>query len=269
MLSKPDQLCIATIENECPAWISKKRPLVLDPINPYYNLASRLHDQTTIRVLTLSTLDILRKAGSSASQILIPDLFIPQLGNDIPAMFKWCSFQLRFVLEGSWIKTLQVRRIEDLGGQSMNPSVEWRSQNRLDPRACPEDAQRRTLDMFNAFVNVSTTAILHHVSQKQQKGTGEVVAAAAFVDNMLREVIGTAIPSWTPTIEAHESRDVTCTFGQIPIASRKDDLQHISLKLSAKLDDQRLYRGAYDISGAVFRLIFEGAVPEKSSGTRR
>jgi hypothetical protein len=247
LLSKPDQLFIATTKNECPAWIAKQRPLVLDPINPYCNVASQLRDWTTISVLAVSTLDMLRKAGSSSSLILIPDLFMPQLGNDIPAMFKWCNFQLRFVLEASWIKTLQVRKIADLGGRRMNPGVEWRSQNRLDLRACPEDVQRRILDMFKAFVNVSTTALLHHVSQKRQNGTGEVVAAASFVDNMLSEVFGRAILSWEPTIETHESRDVSCTFGQIPIASPKNDLSYIYLKLSAKLDDERIYRVAYDI----------------------
>jgi hypothetical protein len=92
MLSMPDQLCMATIENECPARISNRRPFVLDPVNPYCNLVSQLRDWTTIRVLAVSKLDVLRKTGSSASQILILDLFRPQLCNDIPAMFKWCNF---------------------------------------------------------------------------------------------------------------------------------------------------------------------------------
>jgi hypothetical protein len=246
-LSKPDQLRVVMTENECPAWIAKQRPLVLDPVNPYCNIALQLRDWSTIRLLAVSTLDTLSKAGSSSSPILIPDLFMPQLGSDIPAMFKWCNFQLRFALDGSWTKNLQVRKIEDLRGRRMNPGVEWRSQDRLDPRVCPEDAQRRILDTFNAFVNVSTTALLHHVSQKRQNGTGEVVAAAAFVDTMLCEVFGKVISAWVPTSETHESRDVTFTFGQVPIASHKDDLRYIFLELSANLEDARIYRVAYDI----------------------
>ena len=254
-LSKPDQLCImmtdpeCSQENACPTWITKQRPLVLDPINPYCNIASQLGDWSTVRMLAKATLDKVRKINSSSSPFLIPDLFMPQLGNDIPAMFKWCNFQLQFILNCSWIQTLQVRKIKDLKGQRMKPGVEWRSQDQLDLRACPEEAQRHILDAFKTFVEVSTTALLYHVAQERQNhGTGEVVATAAFVDTMLCQVFGKTKTSWTPTNETHESRDITCTFGQVPLSSpHKDDLRYIYLELSANLEEARIYRVAYDI----------------------
>lgn len=253
-MSKPEKLCIVTDSDfvrrsEIPAWIANQRPLVLDPVNPYCNLASQLGNWPTVRLLALSTLEKLKNSRDDSSPTLILDLFRPRLGGDIPRMYRMCNFQLRFVVGTSWIKSLQVRKISDLQGQRMNPGVEWRSQERLDKRACSEEIQNRIHVMFKNCVQVSTMALLHQVSQERQDQAEERVSCGAsnFVDTMLSEVFGTNYCNWTPTTDTHKSRDVSLIFGQVPIPSPKDDLRYIYLKLSTNLDDVRLYRLAHDM----------------------
>ena len=67
VLSKPEQLQIIMSDlytkKDIPKTLLKQRPLVMDPSNPFNNVASRIRDWTTIRVLALSTLDTMQKAA--------------------------------------------------------------------------------------------------------------------------------------------------------------------------------------------------------------
>jgi hypothetical protein len=243
-LSKPQELCVVFEDRyskrDIPSYVFEKRPLVLDPVNPYNNLATQLGDWTTIKLLAATTLDKLR-----STPLRLVDLFEPKMGDDIPRMYHHCNFQLRLIaVPGTWVRSLDVRMITDLGGKRMNPGVEWKSRTRLQQNACPDNVQQRILATFHAFVKVSTVALMDQVSLSLGR---EVVTASEFADEMLREVFGLPKQKWSPTTNTHESRDVSFIFGQIPIPSPQDDLRYIYLKLSVNLDDAQIYRVAYEM----------------------
>jgi hypothetical protein len=257
-LSVPETLRIVVSDRyqevDIPERISKQKPLVLDPVNPYCNLASQLCDWVTVKVLAATTLDILSKHTNATIPTLIPHLFAQHLGNDIPRMYHLCNFQLRGIaVSGTWLRSLEIREIKNLKGQRMNPGIEWRSKERLDTNACPEDIQDKILATFETFVNVSTMAIMHHVQRLRQEQIREVAAVSDFADSMLQEVFGKRKQDWVPSFDTHESKDISFTFGQIPIPSSKDDLRYIYLKLSANLDKPMFYRMAYDIKRQIER----------------
>ncbi|KAG7373404.1 2'-5'-oligoadenylate synthetase domain containing protein [Nitzschia inconspicua] len=204
-------------ERDVPERVLKQRPIVLDPVNPHYNLANQLKDWSSIRSLASASLALMKKEQLATA--------------------------------------LQVRTIASLQNKPMNPGVEWRSQARLYERACPKNIQNIILCQLNNFVQVSTTILLSSVTKTPNR---EVVKASSFVDNMLPQVFAKDITSWTPSLDSHESKDVSFLFGQVPIPSQPDDLRFIYLKLSVDLVEEQVYRLSYEIQKDLDRQIEEG-----------
>ena len=167
------------------------------------------------------------------------------MGDDIPRLYRFCNFQLRFVKKGSFLRRLQIRTIDDLQGQRMNPGLEWRKVT--NPDNCSEAAKNQIIGMLQGLVNVTTTAICHHIEEQHRDGIMEVKACSDFFDHMLFEVFDKPIQEWVPTCRAHEDCDVSCTFGQIPIPSQADDLRYIYLKLSFDVNDDNFYWLAHQL----------------------
>ncbi|CAB9530929.1 2'-5'-oligoadenylate [Seminavis robusta] len=241
-LTEPHKLCIIGNkhrDSDIPLGVKQQRPLVLDPVNPTCNLAKQLRDWASIRLLAASSLKLLQK-----DTVTISELFQPQLSESLGFAYRFCSFRLRSISASAWIQKLEVRTIRSLNGKPMNPGVEWRSRDRLDTRAFPENIRDIFYGDLHDYVHVCTTALLWHTKGNQGR---EVAAASAFVDDMLLQVFGQEKCYWRPTSETHDSKDVTFTFGQVPIPSPKDDLRFISLKLSVDLKEDQLYRVAYEI----------------------
>jgi predicted nucleotidyltransferase len=242
-LSSPQHLVVVGTnhkDEDIPVWIKKQRPLVLDPVNPFNNLAMHLKDWKSIELLASSSLALMTSDG-----VTVLDLFQPRVSSSMSSIYHRCNFQFRMIAKTeSWIRTLQVRSIRSLNGKAMNPGVEWRSKDKLDRGACSLDVQEVLLSQFVNYVNVSTTVLLWHVREAKSR---EVASASSFVDSMLSEVFQKEVTNWTGANDTHESRDISFTFGQIPIPSPPDDCRFLYLKLSVNLLDERIYRLAYDI----------------------
>jgi hypothetical protein len=240
-LSNPNNLNLVFTENydesAIPESIRKERPIVLDPSNPYLNVAKPM-DWEVIKLLAQHTLAVLNKAESHTSTM--DDLFHPRLGEDISRLFRQLNFQLRFVKHGGWMRSVQVRKIADLEGKMMSPGVTWRATEKLDRDDASRIAKPRILGMLDTLVKVTDLAMSHHIYNGARNGISEVVAACNFIDAMLLEVFDTPRQQWGPSSERHEDRDVTCLFGQIPIPSNEDDLRYLYFCLSFNVDDAGL-----------------------------
>ena len=249
-LSKPYQLKIIPTESkynhvDVPEDVLKLRPLVLDPVNPFNNVALQMGDWDTIRLLALATLDSLERC-SEDSQLRMKEIFSPRFGTDMSKLYAWCNFRLQFVMDGSFLRTLGIRKVKDLNGKRNDPIVNWRKQ--LDPKQCADEAKHELKGMFQSLVNISTTAMLHRASDERNENNKEVSNVSNFVDGMLLEVFGFHKHEWSPSSLSHEDHDITLTFGQIPIPSLyANDLQYIQLILSFNICETSLYRIAYDI----------------------
>lgn len=242
-LSTPEKLNVVGSRyslTEIPDWVHNQRPLVLDPVNPLCNLAAHLSDWKTVKLLAKAAL----RTIENAQRLTVPQLFDVQIGEDIPRMYQQCNFHLRYVSDGHWLRSLEVRSINNLAGQRMDPGVDWRSRGSIDAHACQPEAQNILYREFQDFVNVSTTALLF---QTRKAPSREVAAASGFSDEILSQVFLQPKSEWIPNSEVHESFDVSFTFGQIPIPSPKNDLRYIYLKLSTNLNIEQLYRAAHDI----------------------
>jgi len=75
---------------QVPEHILKQRPLVMDPVNPWNNVAARLLDCTTISLLANESLVLLGKDTPS-----IQDLLELRLGNDMTRLFEQFNFKLK------------------------------------------------------------------------------------------------------------------------------------------------------------------------------
>jgi len=252
-LSEPLQLKILPSgrkyqTEDIPSKILKERPLVLDPVNPFNNLATKLGDWNTIRQLALSTLESLNQSKT------MKEIFSPRLGNDVTKLYEWCNFQLRFVMNGTYLRSLGIHRVKDLDAGKRNPYVEWRKD--LQPHA--REAKNQMEGMLRSLVNISTTAMLHRCAQtnsaKDTNNNNDVKKASDFVDDMLLEVFGKPKQEWVPASESHNDKDITLTFGQIPLPSpAADDLCYIQLVLSFNVCEHSLYRIAHDIDRSLER----------------
>ena len=100
--------------------------------------------------------------------------------------------------------------------------------------------------------------MLHHLETQRRSGIGKLVAASRFVDTMLNEVFGKPKNiGYRPSTETHESRDVSFTFGQVPLLSPANDPRYIDLKLSTNLELSQLSILAYQIQLDLERVVEE------------
>lgn len=242
-ISAPTELKLIFEENykesDVPKGILKQRPLVLDPSNPYSNVAKRMN-WNVIKLLAQDSLTVLKEAEKQDLNVSISDLFRPRLGEDVPRLYRQLNFQLRFVKSSSWLRRVQVRKISDLEGRLMNPGVTWRAMDKLERNDAARKAKPYILDMFNTLVEITDVAMAYHVAQETEKGIGEVTSGAKFIDNMLHEVFEQPQIDWVPTKERDEDRDVSLVFGQVPIPSAANDLRYLYFCLSFNVDDQHL-----------------------------
>ena len=88
LLSQPQTLCIIftdmNSESAVPPEIRRERPLVVDPANPYLNVAKQMNWEP-IRSLALETLAVLKRAGET--QTTIRDLYQHRLGDDVSQLY--------------------------------------------------------------------------------------------------------------------------------------------------------------------------------------
>jgi 2'-5'-oligoadenylate synthetase len=250
-LSSPQTLRVIILdkyeEDDIPVEILRRRPLVLDPANPYNNIVSQVRDWTTIQLLAHDTLDAM-----SNPQATLRDIFATsRLGNDVPRMLARCNFHLKFILGGSFLRTLSINKIEDLRGERMNPGVDWRKQ--VDENHCSPVIKNHVISMLEGFANVTTTAIFHHLDVAARNGQGEVQATSDYFDQILHHAFDKPQSDWVPTSKRDEDCDCSLTFGQIPLPSQPNDLRYIYLKLSFDVDDARFYRLAYEFQKKIDR----------------
>ena len=243
-LSSPASLKIVFTEyypeSAIPEWIASQRPLVMDPANPYGNVAKQMNWEI-IRLLALDMLGTLDKATKQPSSVPIGELFRPRLGEDVHRLYRQCNFQLKFIKESSWLRRVQVRKIADLNGNMMDQGVIWRATDKLERNNVAKVAKPHILKMLETLVEVTNLALIFHVSKEvNERGVCEVVAASNFIDDMLYEVFDMNRIDWTPSSRTVESCDVTCIFGQIPIPSTPDDLRYLYFSLSFDVEDRAL-----------------------------
>ena len=234
-------------ERDIPQEVLRQRPLVMDPVNPFNNVAARLRDWTTIRILAQETLSSLRKANPT-----VYDIFgTRRLGEDLPRLFECCNFHIRFVKQGSFLRSLSIEKIADLNGAKMNPGVEWRKS--VNVHHCSPSAQTFFLNMLDCFVNITTASMLHQVDVAINEGKREVQASAEYLDEVLYHAFGHPKVGWVPAHVLHEDCDVSLTFGQIPIPSDPNDLRYIFLKVSFDFNEESLYHLAYQLQRDIDR----------------
>lgn len=243
-ISKPSKLKLVCTdyysEKDVPLHVLQERPLVMDPVNPFLNVAKHM-DWIIIQLLAEDTLAVLNKSLSETGHVNVGDLFCPRLGEDVPRLFKWIRFQMRFIKSGSWLRVAELRRIADLKGATIDPGVRWRAPEKLERNDVASVAKPYILGMFDQLTSVTFAALSFHVSRKAQQGVSEVVAACQFIDEMLLEVFDQSPTQWSPTTLTEDSCDVTCVFGQVPISSRcPDDLRYLYFSLSFDVNDVAL-----------------------------
>ena len=242
-LANPNKIKIIGnhVEKNIPKDVLKQRPLIMDPVNPFNNVANRIGDWMTIQVIAQATLDAL-----NAPSPTIKKIFTTRIGNDLPRLFQYCNFQLHFISNTSYLRSLTIEDIKGLKGQRVENAVEWRKE--VNSAVCSDKAKEHILMMFQNFVNLTNTMIFHHIEESSKKGEREVKAVADFLDDVLLHAMKRPKGNWLPCSDSHESCDVSLTFAQIPLPSpTPNDLQYIHLKLSFNIDEYEFYHVVYQI----------------------
>ena len=227
-----------------PDFMQQQRPLIMDPVNPYNNVASHIKQWETLRLLAQYSLKRMED-----TQLTIQALFRPRLGNNIPSYFDWCSFQLRFALPLSFLRSVLIERVADLEGKHFYPTVEWRSINRLHLGSCEDYAKKTFANMFQSLAELSTNVLLHLVTMKSEKEIDGEKIAVDFLDDLTETIFNVRAPEWVPSDRTHEECDLTLRFGPVPLPSpQNDDLRYLALVFSFNIHDNRLYYLAHEIS---------------------
>ena len=249
-LSQPHTLCVMWPDhyriNDVPPFLAKSRPLVMDPVNPFNNVAKNM-DWTTIRILAAETLSSLQKTNTTLS-----DLFKCRLGDDVDKLYSFLSFQLRFVSDVSWLRHIEIKEIAELRGQMMNPGVTWRAVEKFQRNEDSKLAESHLMQNFDDLVRVTHLALSFHVEKKKSEGVGEVAACCEFIDRMLSRVFDSSSQhTWTPTSRKPEDCDATMLFGQVPISSQRNDLRYLRFQLSFDVDDDAFAFICHNVASAI------------------
>ena len=254
LLSEPQKLCIIFTDiysqSAVPDKLRHERPLVVDPANPYLNVAKQMTWEP-VRLLALDTLVVLNRAVERPTTI--HDLFQHRLGNDIPQLFQRCKFNMKFVSSKSWLRTLQVRDIADLHGKQMDQGVVWRATEKLERSPTAREAKPTLLAMFDDLIAVTNMALSFNVTSALTLGKAEIPVVADFMDGMMQEVFDDRVTNWCTTTRTNEDCDVTLIFGQVPVRSHPDNLRYVYISLSFDVDDHRFDYLCHEIASSIRR----------------